>query len=53
MLGSAHLGSTEPPKVAIVLSGGSATGFAHVGVLGVLEEAGVPIKIVNGADAGH
>ena len=31
------------PKVAIVLSGGAARGFAHVGVLRVLEQERVPV----------
>jgi NTE family protein len=38
--------------VAIALSGGSAKGVAHVGVLRVLEDAGVPINIVTGASMG-
>src|SRR5690554_4037788 len=42
----------ERPKVAVVLSGGSAKGFAHVGVLQVLEEAGIPIDIVAGTSMG-
>jgi NTE family protein len=29
------------PKIGLVLSGGGAKGFAHIGVLKVLEEAGV------------
>jgi NTE family protein len=31
------------PKVAVVLSGGGAKGFAHIGVLKVLEEEGIPL----------
>ena len=43
----------EPsPKVALVLSGGGAKGFAHVGVIRVLEEAGIPIDLVIGASMG-
>ena len=40
------------PKVAVVLSGGGAKGFAHIGVLKVLEEEGVPIDIIVGTSMG-
>lgn len=40
------------PKVALVLSGGGAKGAAHVGVIKVLEEKGVPIDMVVGASMG-
>ena len=39
-------------KVAIVLSGGGAKGMAHIGVLKVLEKAGIPIDIVTGTSIG-
>ena len=39
-------------KVALVLSGGGAKGMAHVGVLKVLEKAGIPIDIVTGTSMG-
>jgi len=39
-------------KVGLVLSGGGARGFAHVGVLKVLEEAGVRIDYVGGTSMG-
>jgi NTE family protein len=35
------------PKVGLVLSGG-AKGFAHIGVLKVLEEAGLKIDYIGG-----
>jgi NTE family protein len=38
--------------VAVVLSGGAALGFAHVGVLKVIEEVGIPIDIVVGTSMG-
>lgn len=41
-----------PPIVALVLSGGASRGFAHVGVIKVLEEAGIPIDIIVGTSAG-
>lgn len=40
------------PKVALVLSGGGARGFSHVGVIKVLEELGVKIDIVAGTSMG-
>lgn len=40
------------PTVALVLSGGAALGFAHNGVLKVLEELGVPIDMVVGTSMG-
>lgn len=40
------------PTVAVVLSGGGALGFAHVGVLRVLEEADIPVDIVVGTSMG-
>jgi NTE family protein len=41
-----------PPRVALVLGGGGAKGFAHVGVIRVLEGAGVPIELVVGTSVG-
>ncbi|MBO6574144.1 MAG: patatin-like phospholipase family protein [Rhodothermales bacterium] len=46
----AHGQSEE--RVGLVLSGGSAKGLAHIGVLRVLEEAGIPIDVVSGASMG-
>ncbi len=40
------------PKVALVLAGGSAYGIAHVGVIKVIEELGVPVDIVVGTSMG-
>ena len=39
-------------RVAVVLSGGGAKGMAHIGVLKVLEKAGIPIDIVTGTSMG-
>ena len=39
-------------KVGLVLSGGGAKGFAHIGVLKVLEQAGVEISFVGGTSMG-
>ncbi|MGV3695968.1 patatin-like phospholipase family protein [Flavobacterium sp.] len=40
------------PKVGLVLSGGGAKGFAHIGVLKVLEQAGVKIDYITGTSMG-
>lgn len=39
-------------KVGLVLSGGGAKGFAHVGVIKVLEEAGIRVDYVGGTSMG-
>ena len=39
-------------KVALVLSGGGAKGIAHVGVIKVMEKAGIPVDIVAGTSMG-
>jgi len=39
-------------KIGLALSGGAARGFAHLGVLKVLREHGVPIDFVAGTSAG-
>src|SRR5215208_3411693 len=41
-----------PPRVALVLGGGGARGFAYVGVIRVLEEAGVPVELIVGSSVG-
>lgn len=40
------------PKIALVLSGGGAKGFAHIGVLKILEAEGIPIDIIVGTSMG-
>jgi NTE family protein len=42
----------QKPKVAFVLSGGGARGFAHIGVLKVLEEVGFKPDIITGTSMG-
>lgn len=43
---------TPPPRVALVLSSGGPRGYAHIGVMRVLEEAGVEIDLVVGSSVG-
>jgi len=40
------------PKIGLVLAGGGAKGVAHVGVIKVLEELGVPIDYIAGTSMG-
>jgi NTE family protein len=42
----------QPAKVAIVLGAGAARGFAHIGVLKILEARNVPIHMVVGTSVG-
>ncbi len=42
----------EDFKVGLVLSGGGAKGLAHIGVLKVMEEAGVKVDIIGGSSMG-
>ncbi len=41
-----------PPEVALVLGGGAFRGMAHVGVIKVLEDEGIPIDLIIGTSAG-
>jgi NTE family protein len=42
----------ERPRVGLALAGGFARGIAHIGVLRVLKEAGIPIDCVSGTSVG-
>ena len=44
--------SKSVPKLGLALGGGAARGFAHVGVIQVLEEAGIAPSLVVGTSAG-
>ena len=44
--------SLTRPRVGVVLSGGGAKGFAHIGALKVIEEAGLPIDYIAGTSMG-
>ncbi len=54
LLAPAATSSAAPssPRVGLALSGGGAKGFAHIGVLKVLEEADVPVDFVSGTSMG-
>ena len=53
---TADRATTEPvavrPTIGLALSGGSARGFAHVGVIEVFEEAGIPVDAIAGTSMG-
>ena len=52
LLTASLLQAAPKPRVAVVLSGGSALGLAHVGVLQVIERAGIPIDMILGTSMG-
>src|SRR5687768_176939 len=43
---------SERPLVAIALGGGGTRGFAHIGVIKALEDAGIVPDIVTGSSSG-
>src|SRR6188768_632323 len=46
------LAPTRPPRIGLALGGGAARGFAHIGVIQVLEENGIKVDYVAGTSAG-
>lgn len=49
---AANQAPKKRPRIGLVLGGGGAAGVAHVGVLKVLEEQGVPIDVIAGTSMG-
>jgi len=47
-----NVSNPHAPGIGLALGGGFARGIAHVGVLRVLEEAGIPVKFVAGTSVG-
>jgi NTE family protein len=43
---------THLPAIGVALGGGFARGMAHIGVLKVLEEEGIPVRIITGTSVG-
>ena len=46
------IAAKRPPRVGLALGGGAARGFAHIGVIQILEEAGIRPDLVVGTSAG-
>jgi NTE family protein len=46
------VGPPPKPKIALVLGGGAARGFAHVGVIRALEQEKIPIDMIVGTSVG-
>lgn len=44
--------AAEPLTVALVLGGGSARGFSHIGLIKALEENGIPVDMIVGTSMG-
>jgi NTE family protein len=44
--------TTRQPAIGLALGGGFARGIAHIGVLKVLEEEGIPVSMVAGTSVG-
>lgn len=42
----------KPPRIGLALGGGAARGFAHIGVIQVLEEQGIEPDLIVGTSAG-
>jgi len=52
MEGGYRMVTEAGPKIGVVLGGGGVRGFAHLGVLQVLEEAGIPVGLLAGTSMG-
>lgn len=44
--------ASRVPAIGLALGGGFARGIAHIGVLKVLEEEGIPVRVVTGTSVG-
>jgi len=44
--------SPRVPAIGVALGGGFARGIAHIGVLRVLEQEGIPVRVVTGTSVG-
>ena len=52
LISSFLFGQSQRPKVGVVLSGGGAKGYAHIGALKVIEDAGIKIDYIGGTSIG-
>ncbi len=46
------LAAPQTPTIGLALGGGFARGIAHIGVLKVLEEEGIPVRVIAGTSVG-
>ena len=46
------LENSNPYRIGLALSGGGAKGFAHIGVIRVMDSLGIPIDYVGGTSIG-
>ncbi len=44
--------ASPPPRIGLVLGGGGARGFAHLGILAELERLRIPVACMAGTSAG-
>ncbi len=49
---NAPVAASRVPSIGLALGGGFARGIAHIGVLRVLEEEGIPVSVVTGTSVG-
>ena len=49
---NAPLATNDTPAIGVALGGGFARGIAHIGVLKVLEEEGIPVRSITGTSVG-
>ena len=42
----------KQPKVGLILSGGGAKGFAHIGILKEIDKAGIQLDYIGGTSMG-
>src|SRR5438309_6800309 len=47
-----HAQTPGTQRIGLALSGGAARGLAHIGVLKVLEQAGIPVDVIAGTSMG-
>ncbi len=43
---------TKKPRIGLALGGGAARGIAHIGVLNVIDEMGIPVNTIAGTSVG-
>ncbi|MCF7808724.1 MAG: patatin-like phospholipase family protein [Candidatus Marinimicrobia bacterium] len=52
LLGLSAVSAQDRPKVGVVLSGGGARGFAHVGTLALIDSLNIPVDYIAGTSMG-